>query len=111
MENLTQLTHHSKLSILRSGDSGSAFHYFKPAEILARFGMPTSLLSPSAKTEKCLSVNVFLRVLYLTPGIFCPAATSGCLRSCLGHSSGRMVMPTHAAARDRRAAQFLENPH
>lgn len=110
MENLSQTAHNPKSYVLQSGDPGTAFHYLSPAEILTRFGPPTSLLSSSAKTEKCLSVEVFLRVLYMTPGIFCPSATSGCLRSCLGHSSGRMQMPTHAAARDRRAAQYLENP-
>jgi len=110
MENQTQLTQYPKLDILPSGDPGTAFHYLTPTEILARFGPPGSLLSTSAKAEKCLSVDVLLRVLYLTPGLFCPGATSGCLRSCLGHTSGRMQMPTHAVARDRRSAQYLENP-
>lgn len=110
MENQTHLAYHSQLNILPSGDPGTAFHYLTSAEILARFGPPGSLLSTSAKAEKCLAVDVYLRILYLTPGIFCPGATNGCLRACLGHSSGRMQMPTHAVARDRRAAQYLENP-
>lgn len=110
MENQIQLAHSSRLNVLPSGDPGTAFHYLTSDEILSRFGPPGSLLSTSVKVEKCLSVGVYLRVLFLTPGIFCPGATRGCLRACLGHTSGRMHMPTHAVARDRRAAQYLENP-
>jgi len=80
------------------------------AEILRKYGRPRSLLSSSFKSEKCLSVEVLARVLFLTPGVFCSHATAGCLAACLGHSSGRMVMPTHAIARDRRTALYLEDP-
>lgn len=97
-----------RLNILRSGDPRTCFGRLSPADILHKFGPPKSLLSSSLKTEKCLSVAVLARVLYFTPGIFCSHATQGCLATCLGHSSGRMQMPTHAVARDRRAALYLE---
>ena len=110
MEKQTHITEGTKPTLLRSGDANTAFHHWTPAEILSRYGPPASLLSSSTKTEKCLTVGVLARVLYLTPGVFCPEATPGCLRSCLGHTSGRMQMPTHAAARDRRAAHYIEHP-
>ena len=65
------------------------------------------MLSTSFKTQKCFKVRVLARVLYLTPDLFCSHATNGCLVACLGHSSGRTQMPTHALARDRRAALYL----
>jgi hypothetical protein len=99
-----------RLNILRSGDPNTSFGRLSPAEILDKFGPPKSLLSTSLKTEKCLSVAVLARVLYFTPGVFCSHATQGCLATCLGHSSGRMQMPTHAVARDRRTALYLEAP-
>jgi hypothetical protein len=98
------------LPILRSGDPNSVLHRMPPAELLARFGPPRSLLSSSSKAEKCLSVNVLARVLFLTPGVFCSHASKGCLAACLGHSSGRMQMPTHAIARDRRTALYRQSP-
>lgn len=99
------------LTILRSGDPQTSFGRSSPAEILRQYGPPKYLLSSSLKAEKCLSVAVLARVLYFTPGVFCPHATQGCLAACLGHSSGRMQMPTHAVARDRRTALYLEAPH
>ena len=99
-----------KLNILRSGDPKTSFGRISAAEILDQYGPPKSLLSTSLKTEKCLSVAVLARVLYFTPGVFCSHATPGCLAACLGHSSGRMQMPTHAVARDRRTALYLEAP-
>ena len=110
MEKQTHTTKHTNQTILPSGDANTAFHRWTPAEILSQYGPPTYLLSSSSKTKKCLSVDVLARALYFTPGIFCPSATSGCLRACLGHTSGRMQMPTHAAARDRRTAHYIENP-
>ena len=99
-----------KLNILRSGDPKTSFGRISAAEILDQYGPPKSLLSTSLKTEKCLTVAVLARVLYFTPGVFCSHATAGCLAACLGHSSGRMQMPTHAIARDRRTALYLEAP-
>lgn len=98
------------LRVLPSGDPYTAFHRMTPEAILSTYGLPRNLLSQSAKTEKSLSVGVSIRALFLTPGILCPAATPGCLRSCLGHSSGRMVLPTSTMARDRRTALLLESP-
>ena len=100
----------SNLTILRSGDPNTVLGSWAPKDILARYGLPNVLLSGSAKADKCTKVGVLARVLFFTPGVFCPAATRGCLRACLGHTSGRMQMPTHAACRDKRAALYLENP-
>jgi len=69
--------------ILVSGDPRSRFHFASAARILAESLPPRRLLSTSTKLDKCQSVGVLARVLYLTPGIFCPAATKGCLASCL----------------------------
>ena len=99
----------SRLRVLRTGDPNSAFHTCTAEEILAMYGRPKYLLSSSAKAKKCDKVGVLNRVLYLPSGIFCPEATLGCLRSCLGHGSGRMQMPSSARARDRRAALYLED--
>ena len=100
----------TKLKVLRSGDPQTMFGRMSPTEILDRYGPPGPLLSSSKKTEKCLSVNVLARVLFLTPGVFCSHATLGCLAACLGHSSGHMQMPTHSLARDRRTALYLQSP-
>lgn len=99
-----------KLKILATGDAKSAFRSHTPYEILSVFGSPRTLLTSSTKAKKCEQVGVFSKVLYLTPGIFCPAATKGCLRGCLGHTSGRMQLPTSTLARDRRAALYLHCP-
>lgn len=99
----------SRLKVLRTGDPRSAFQGWSPAEILAEYGAPRYLLSQSSKTEKCDKIGVLNRVLYLTSGVFCPAATEGCLRTCLGHGSGRMQLPSSAIARDRRTALYLED--
>ena len=69
----------SKCQSHRSGDPNTAFHDLTPAEILHRFGMPKTLLSTSSKAAKCRKVGVLARVMYLTPGVFCPNATTGCL--------------------------------
>ena len=79
-----------------------------PTEILAKHGLPKYLLGTSLKTEKSRSVGVLAKVLYFTPGVFCSHATQGCLAACLGHSSGQMQMPTHALARNRRTALYVE---
>jgi hypothetical protein len=108
MENKNRATTPRTLPVLRSGDPKTAFRNLSARQILDTLGPPRGLLSSSFKTKKCLSQGVLARILYLTPGIFCSHATAGCLAACLGHSSGRMVMPTHAAARDRRTAFFIE---
>jgi hypothetical protein len=97
------------LKVLRSGDPRTKFGRMSAAEILDRYGPPAFLLSSSKKTEKCLSVAVLARVLFFTPGVFCYKATLACLAACLGHSSGHMQMPTHALARDRRTALYLQS--
>jgi hypothetical protein len=99
-----------KLKIFQSGDPQTRFHYQSSSEILQQLPPPWRLLSCSAKINKCESVGVLARVLYFTPGIFCPGATPACRQSCLGHTSGRMRFPTHTQARDARAALFLEQP-
>ena len=99
----------SRLKILRTGDERSRFNHFTAKEVLAQLGTPRTLLSSSAKAEKSTKVGVLNRVLYLTSGVFCPGATEGCLRVCLGHSSGRMRAPMATDARDRRSALYLEN--
>ena len=99
----------SRLKVLRTGDPNSAFHTCTAEETLAMYGRPRYLLSSSTKSKKCDKVGVLNRVLYLPSGIFCPSATTGCLTSCLGHSSGRMQMPRSTRARDRRAALYLED--
>jgi hypothetical protein len=100
----------SKLKIFQTGDPHTRFHYQSSREILQDLPPPWRLLSSSAKVNKCESVGVFARVLYFTPGILCPAATSGCRQSCLGHTSGRMRFRTHTESRDARAALLLEQP-
>jgi hypothetical protein len=99
-----------KTKVLRSGDPKTRFHNASASEILKELSPPRQLLSSSAKLDKCESVGVLARVLYLTPGTFCPSATRGCLESCLGHTSGRMCFSTHTAARDARTALYLERP-
>lgn len=96
----------SRLRVLRTADPGSLFPHLKPQEILSELGPPRQLLSSSAKADKSRKVGVLSKVLYLTSGVFCPCATESCLRVCLGHTSGRMVLPTSAAARDRRTALY-----
>lgn len=107
---LNHVNHHqprqSPLRILRTGDPQSMFHHFNPNEVLMRLGRPNQLLSRSVKTDKSRRVGVLSRVLYLSPGVFCPRATEGCLSACLGHSSGRMTMLRSANARDRRTALY-----
>ena len=105
----TQTTHsESALKILRSGDPKTCFGQMTPAEIIEKHGLPNFLLGTSLKTKKSLGIGVLAKVLFLTPGVFCSHATEGCLEACLGHSSGRMQMPTHALARDRRTALYVE---
>lgn len=98
------------VKLLRSGDPKSRFHYASASDVLKEVAPPQRLLSTSAKIDKCESVGILARVLYFTPGAFCPSATEGCLETCLGHTSGRMSFPTHAAARDARTALYLERP-
>ncbi len=99
----------SALKILRTGDPRSAFHTCTPKQILEMYGVPRRLLSSSSKAQKSSKVGVLNKVMYLTPGVFCPMATLGCLLNCLGHTSGRMVMPTSTRARDKRTALYKED--
>jgi len=98
------------VKLLRSGDPKSRFHHASASDVLKEVAPPQRLLSTSAKIDKCESVGVLARILYFTPGVFCPSATQGCIHTCLGHTSGRMSFPTHAAARDARTALYLERP-
>ena len=105
----TQTTHsESALKILRSGDPKTCFGQMSAADILQKHGLPGFLLGSSKKAEKTRCVGVLARVLNFTPGVFCSHASQGCLAACLGHCSGRMPMPTHALARDRRTAFYVE---
>lgn len=108
MEKTQQTPSEPKLRILRSADPKTAFGKMSPAEIIKKHGLPKYLLGSSLKTEKSLGIGVLAKVLFFTPGVFCSHATQGCLAACLGHSSGRMQMPTHALARDRRTALYVE---
>ena len=105
----TQIQSEPRPGIRRPADPNSLFGRMPMAEVLEKHGPPKYLLSSSLKTEKCRSVGVLAKVLFLTPGVFCSHATAGCLAACLGHSSGRMQMPTHALARDRRTALYVRN--
>lgn len=109
---MTHLYNPSKHSpkILRSGDPKTRFHQSSAKQILEDVAPARQLLSTSSKIEKCKSVGVLAKVLYLTPGTLCPGATPGCLESCLGHTSGRMGFSTHTEARDYRTALYLERP-
>lgn len=95
--------------LFQSGDPRTDFHWATSEQILAQTEPPKRLLSTSAKLDKCQTVGVLARVLYFTPGVFCPAATDGCRQSCLAHTSGRMQFATHTRARDARTALYLEN--
>lgn len=109
---MNDLAKHQKRSVklLRTGDPKSRFHNSSASDVLKEVAPPQTLLSTSAKVDKCKSVGFLARVLYLTPGAFCPSATQGCLESCLGHTSGRMCFSTHASARDARTALYFERP-
>ena len=101
------------MKILRSGDRHSQFRYPKkvdPKEVLRRLGEPKALLSSSSKVRKCQGVGYLARVLYLSPGCYCPAASSGCLANCLGHTSGYMKEQRSRDARDRRTALYAADP-
>lgn len=50
------------------------------------------------------------RILYLTPGVLCPFASDACRAACLGHSSGRMKLPSSVVARDKRTAAYRAEP-
>ena len=97
---------HSPLSILRTGDARSRFNFQTPTEILEALGRPSQLLSSSAKAEKSAKVGVLNRVLFLTSGVYCSHATPGCLKACLGHTSGRMGQQKATDSRDRRSALY-----
>mgnify|MGYP001243318650 CR=1 FL=1 len=95
--------------MLRTGDPRSNFHSMTPAGILGSLGFPASLLSTSTKVKKSAAAGTLTRILYLTPGPFCPGATPGCLAACNGHSSGRMPLEDSTHARDKRTAFFIEH--
>ena len=96
------------LKVLRSGDPRSQFNIVSAKEVLTRLGRPQYLLSSSSKIRKGESLGILSKVLYLTSGLFCPAASQGCLASCLGHSSGFMKEQRATSARDRRSALYIE---
>lgn len=99
----------SRLKILRSGDPKTTFRRQGSALIYEQYGPPRRLLTSSAKTEKSTKYGVLNRILYLTPGVFCPASTEACRAACLGHTSGNMQLPSSTLARDQRAAFYLED--
>jgi len=102
-------TRRKGLKVLRSGDPRSQFITSTAKEILDRLGRPKSLLSSSSKIRKGEKVGILTKVLYLTSGLFCPGASPGCLKSCLGHSSGFMKEQHATDARDRRSALYVED--
>ena len=75
-------------------------------------GNPRSkVLGTSHKVALSENVGVLTSVLYLSPASesgrnLCPSSTAGCRAACLGHSSGKMVFPTHKAARIRKSLQL-----
>lgn len=99
----------TRLKVLRTGDPRSQFVTSTAKEILRRLGRPRFLLSSSSKVRKGESLGVLTKVLYLSPGVLCPAASKGCLATCLGHSSGFMKEQRATDARDRRTALFIED--
>ncbi len=99
----------SEERLLRSGDPNTVIERLSAKAILERHGFPSYLLGSSAKMEKCDGVGVLARVLYLTPGVFCAGADTGCLLACLGHNSGRMGLPHSYTARDKRTAFYVEH--
>ena len=100
----------SQLKVLQTADPQSVVGDFSPEDILLLYGRPRYLLSSSSKTKKSESVGVLNRILYLTSGVLCPAATAVCRELCLGHTSGRMTQFQSAKARDRRTALYLHDP-
>lgn len=98
------------LTPLRTGDPNTLSQDRDADAVRRQFRTPFRLLSSSHKTDKCSSVSVLVRALYLTPGLLCPNATESCLAACLGHSIGRMHIPAHAVVRDTRTAFYLEQP-
>ena len=100
---------HKGLRVLRAGDPRSQFNTLTAKEVLTRLGRPRYLLSSSSKIRKGESVGILSKCLYLTSGLFCPAASDGCLASCLGHTSGFMKEQRATSARDRRSALFIED--
>lgn len=91
-------------------DPSSLLHVLSAPDTLAEAGLPSSLLTTSKKTEQGGRVGVMTRILYLTPGVFCPFASDACRKACLGHSSGRMRLPSSAMARDKRTAAYRAEP-
>lgn len=80
---------------------------------LTATGERRKLLGSSSKIIKGEKKGVLTRILYMTPhqesgGSFCPWATQGCSDGCLGHSTGRMRMPTSVEARYAKAVWFNE---
>ena len=73
----------SRLRVLGTGDPKTLFRDHKPAEIYEQYGAPARLLTTSAKSLKTEAVGVLNRILFFTPGIFCPAATAACREACL----------------------------
>lgn len=73
-----------------------------------------TLLSTSHKIALGEGFGVLTRVLYLSPASesghnTCPSSTSGCRAACLGHSAGKMVFPTHKAARIRKTIMLMND--
>ena len=92
----------------RTEDPKTVLRDLQPSDVLNQYGPPKTLLSRSAKVDKCEKFNVSVGVVYLTPGYFCPSATDACRKGCLGHTSGHMHMPGPTKARDQRSALYVE---
>lgn len=99
----------SRLKILASGDPKTQFRSRTAAQIYEGEGAPPRLLTSSAKSRKAEAIGVLNRILFFTPGVFCPASTEACRAACLGHTSGNMQLPSSSAARDQRSAFYVED--
>jgi hypothetical protein len=69
------------------------------------------LLGSSIKTEKGEVQQVLTVVLYMAAALssgynLCSWATEGCIRACLGHTTGRLQMPSSQRAQVRKALLF-----
>jgi len=82
---------------------------------LTTAGNPRKILGRGNKTDLGLLGKVDTLILYASPADesgynLCPWSTPGCVDSCLGHSSGRMVFNSSEVARIAKARWLVEFP-
>ena len=78
-------------------------------------GNAMRLLGTSSKVEKGEAEQVLTVVLYMAAASssgfnLCPWATPGCIKACLGHSTGRLKMNSSQRAQVRKALLFKLYP-